>query len=112
MSTPSVANEPIEHSHVRDTTPVTVVLIHRDRPDAIARTCDAFRAQTTPTEVIVVDNGSRPDTVEALPELVGDAELVLTGENLGFGPGGNASWRLFSIRIGDIRPCQRTGSQG
>lgn len=74
---------------------VTVVLIHRDRADAIGRTVAAFRDQTVPTEIVVVDNGSAPDTTAALPDLVGDATLVLTGANLGFGPGANVGLRRF-----------------
>jgi len=77
------------------TTPVTVVVIHRNRPDAVGRTVDAFRHQTVATRILVVDNGSEPDTQERLPALVGDAEVILTGENLGFGPGGNVGLRRF-----------------
>jgi len=77
------------------TPPVTVVIIHRDRPDSIGRTVDAFAGQSVPTRVLVVDNGSSPDTVEALPATIGDAELITTGENLGFGPGGNVGLRRF-----------------
>ena len=62
---------------------ISVVIIHRDRPDAIGRTVEAFRDQTAPTSIIVVDNGSAPETEAALPSLVGDAELIMTGSNLG-----------------------------
>ncbi|MEQ8841447.1 MAG: glycosyltransferase [Acidimicrobiales bacterium] len=75
--------------------PVTVVVIHRDRPDAVGRTVDAFRNQSVPTRVLVVDNGSSAETQDALPSLVGDAEVILTGANLGFGPGGNVGLRRF-----------------
>lgn len=74
---------------------VTVVVIHRDRPDAVGRTVAAFAEQTIPTSVIVVDNGSVPETADAIPGLVGDAELILTGANLGFGPGGNVGLRRW-----------------
>lgn len=77
------------------TPPVTVVVIHRNRPDAVGRTVEAFRDQSVPTEVIVVDNGSTAATQAELPGLVGDAELILTGANLGFGPGGNVGLRRF-----------------
>lgn len=80
---------------------VTVVVIHRNRPDAIGRTVEAFRAQTTATDVIVVDNGSEDATQAALPDLVGDADLVLTGSNLGFGPGGNVGLRRFLAGDGE-----------
>lgn len=75
--------------------PVTVVVIHRNRPDAVGRTVAAFGDQTVPTRVLVVDNGSTPETEAALPGLVGDAELLLEGANLGFGPGGNVGLRRF-----------------
>ncbi|MDG2027539.1 MAG: glycosyltransferase [Acidimicrobiales bacterium] len=81
--------------------PVTVIIIHRNRPDAIARTVEAFRAQTAATDVTVIDNGSEAATVAALPELVGDAELVITGANLGFGPGGNVGIRRFLAGEGE-----------
>lgn len=80
---------------------VTVVVIHRNRPDAVGRTVEAFRAQTIATDVIVVDNGSEDATQAALPDLVGDAELVLTGSNLGFGPGGNVGLRRFLAGAGE-----------
>ncbi|MEM7141425.1 MAG: glycosyltransferase [Actinomycetota bacterium] len=83
------------------TEPVTVIIIHRNRPDAIGRTVDAFRDQTVPTSVIVVDNGSTAETEAALPELVGDARLVVTGANLGFGPGGNVGLRSFLDGTGE-----------
>ncbi len=75
--------------------PVTVVVIHRNRPDAVGRTVDAFRTQSVPTRVLVIDNGSTDETVGALPRLVGDAEVIFTGANLGFGPGGNVGLRRF-----------------
>lgn len=75
--------------------PVSVVIIHRNRADAIERTVGAFAAQTVPTRIIVVDNGSEPAASAALPSLVGGAELVLTGANLGFGPGGNVGIRRW-----------------
>ncbi len=75
--------------------PVTVVVIHRNRPDSVGRTVRAFLDQTVPTEVLVVDNGSDPETVAALPGLVAGAEVISTGANLGFGPGGNVGMRRF-----------------
>lgn len=74
---------------------VSVVVIHRNRPDAVGRTVAAFAEQTVPTSVIVVDNGSDQDTVRGLPSLVGDAELISTGANLGFGPGANVGLRRW-----------------
>lgn len=75
--------------------PLTVIVIHRDRPDSIGTTVDAYRDQTTPTTVVVVDNGSQDTTRAALPGLVGDADLVDVGANLGFGPGANVGLRRW-----------------
>ena len=75
--------------------PVTVVIIHRNRAEQVGLTVEAFRSQTVPTQVMVVDNGSETSTVKALSGLVGDAELIVTGENLGFGPGANIGMRRF-----------------
>ena len=77
------------------TEPVTVVIIHRNRPDAIQRTFTAFAGQTVATKVVVVDNGSDADATAALADLVEAADLVLTGDNLGFGPGANVGLRRF-----------------
>jgi GT2 family glycosyltransferase len=74
---------------------ISVVIIHRDRPDTVGRTIEAFRDQSVATSIIVVDNGSAPETEAALPSLVGDAELITTGANLGFGPGGNVGLRRW-----------------
>ena len=75
--------------------PVSVVVIHRNRADAIERTVASFASQTVPTQIVVVDNGSDADTMQALPHLIGPAKLVATGANLGFGPGGNVGIRLW-----------------
>jgi N-acetylglucosaminyl-diphospho-decaprenol L-rhamnosyltransferase len=75
--------------------PVTVVIIHRNRPDSVGRTVAAFRDQSVHTRVLVVDNGSAAETQTVLPELIGEAELILGGDNLGFGPGGNVGLRRF-----------------
>ena len=78
---------------------VSVVIIHRDRPDAIGRTVDAFRQQTVTTRLIVVDNGSGPETAGRLRSLVGpEVELLMAGANLGFGPGGNLGIRRWLRR--------------
>ena len=73
--------------------PITVVVVHRDRPDTIGGTVAAHLAQSVPTDVIVVDNGSSEATRVALPSLVGEARLIEAGSNLGFGPGANVGLR-------------------
>ena len=81
-----------------DAEPVTVVIVHRNRAEQIGLTVAAFRSQTVPTEVTVVDNGSGPRAAAALARLTGEAELILTGRNLGFGPGANVGMRRFLQR--------------
>jgi GT2 family glycosyltransferase len=71
------------------------VVIHRDRPDSVAATVDAYRDQTVATRVVVVDNGSTDATRAALPDLIGDAELIDARANLGFGPGANLGVRRW-----------------
>jgi GT2 family glycosyltransferase len=71
---------------------VTVVIVHRNRPERLRDTVDALRGQTVPTRVIVVDAGSEKAHQAAaaaiLAERPGD-EYLPFDENLGFGPGGN-----------------------
>jgi len=75
---------------------ITVVVIHRNRADAIERTVTAFRDQTVSTATIVVDNGSDPEVTARLPDLVGaDTALVRAEANLGFGPGANVGIRRW-----------------
>ena len=75
--------------------PVTVVVIHRNRAEQLGLTVEAFRSQTVPTRVLVVDNGTQAATAAVLAGIVGDAELIMTGDNLGFGPGANVGMRRF-----------------
>lgn len=73
------------------TEPVRVVVVHWNQPQACERTIRALRASTTPTTIVVVDNGSAPGTADRLHHLA-DA-VIETGENLGFGPGANVGLR-------------------
>ncbi|MCM3882251.1 glycosyltransferase [Frankia sp. R82] len=71
--------------------PVPVILVHRDQPERLLDTIDAFRAQDVPVVITVVDNGSaRAPAVEAA-----DVTVVLAGSNLGFGPAANIGYRRF-----------------
>ena len=82
------------------TTPIPVVLVHRDQPERLRATVDAFQAQTVPVRVLVVDNGSA-----AVPDGLGaGVEVVATGANLGFGPGANVGFRWFleQPELGDL----------
>jgi GT2 family glycosyltransferase len=81
---------------------IPVVLVHRDQPERLRATVDAFRAQTVPTRMVVVDNGS----VFVPGDLGDDVVVIETGENLGFGPGANVGFRWFleqsAADVGDL----------
>jgi GT2 family glycosyltransferase len=75
---------------------LTVVVVHRNRPDRLGTTVDALRGQTVPTRVVVVDAGSEPAARDEVAAVVGERpedELLAFDENLGFGPGGNVGLR-------------------
>ncbi len=74
---------------------ITVIVVHRDRADAVERTVAAYLDQSVPTEVIVVDNGSQPSAGGVLTALEADASVIRAGENLGFGPGANLGLRRW-----------------
>jgi N-acetylglucosaminyl-diphospho-decaprenol L-rhamnosyltransferase len=54
-----------------------------ERLDAVLRALDE---QTTPCDVVLVDNGSSDDSVERARRGPADVRIVELGENLGFGP--------------------------
>jgi len=75
---------------------VDLVIVHRDRPDAVLRTVDRFLAQSLVPRVLVVDNGSPATTVDRLrADLPAGVELVEAGANTGFGPAANIGFRWF-----------------
>jgi N-acetylglucosaminyl-diphospho-decaprenol L-rhamnosyltransferase len=76
--------------------PLTVVVVHRNRPERLRSTIDALRGQTTATQVLVVDAGSEADARDAAAGMVAERsedELLAFDRNLGFGPGANAGLR-------------------
>jgi GT2 family glycosyltransferase len=73
--------------------PLTVVLVHWNQPERCVATVAAFREQGQPVRFLVVDNGSRPDGLDALRHAFGndpEVELIELADNAGFGPGANA----------------------
>ncbi|MEY2460048.1 MAG: N-acetylglucosaminyl-diphospho-decaprenol L-rhamnosyltransferase [Acidimicrobiaceae bacterium] len=71
--------------------PFAVVIVHRDQPERLVDTIEAFRAQDVPVAITVVDNGSR-----VVPSVDGDdVEVLSMGANLGFGPAANVGYRKF-----------------
>lgn len=79
----------------------TGLLIHRNAAEHLIGVLPAWLAQHGLERMIVVDNGSTEAQLEALRtgiEALGDegaarVELLDTGDNLGFGPGGNVGMR-------------------
>ncbi|MGF7239333.1 MAG: glycosyltransferase family 2 protein [Frankia sp.] len=71
--------------------PLAVVIVHRDQPERLVDTIDAFRAQDVPVAITIVDNGS----AVMPPVAAGDVAVVLAGGNLGFGPAANVGYRAF-----------------
>jgi N-acetylglucosaminyl-diphospho-decaprenol L-rhamnosyltransferase len=68
---------------------LTAVVVHRDRPEALAATVASLRtAWSGSLRVVVVDNAS------ARPPDVGGIEVAPAGRNLGFGGGANVGLRL------------------
>jgi GT2 family glycosyltransferase len=71
--------------------PLSVVIVHRDQPERLVDTIDAFRAQDVPVTLTIVDNGS----AFVPPVEAADVHVVLAGRNLGFGPAANIGYRRF-----------------
>ena len=75
--------------------PLTVVLVHWNQPERCVRTAAAFAGQGVPVELVVVDNGSRPEALELLRHELPGARLIELGRNTGFGPAANAGLRWW-----------------
>lgn len=79
--------------------PLSVVIVHWNQPARLATTVSAFRAQSVPVHLVVVDNGSAPAARTALRAMAaapgGIDTLVEAGSNLGFGPAANLGLRAF-----------------
>ena len=96
---------------------VSVVAATRDRPDRLAALLEALRAQTLAAadfEVVVVDDGSGPETSVLLEDAArgGDLALRIVRHDAPRGPGGarNAGWRaargaLVAFTDDDCRPA-------
>ena len=77
---------------------LTVVVVHRNRPERLRVTVDALRAQTEPTRVLVVDAGSSEEAQAAARVVVEERpedEYLAFAANLGFGPGANVGLRRW-----------------
>ena len=72
-----------------------VVIVHRNQPERCARTARAFLDQHVPVRLLIVDNGSEPESVSSLRAALPDVEIVEAGANLGFSGGANVGFRRF-----------------
>lgn len=82
--------------------PLTVVVVHRNRAERCRATIAALRAQTVPTRVVVIDAGSTPAARDAVAAMVAERaedEFFASRQNLGFGPGANVGLRHW-LRAG------------
>lgn len=82
---------------------VVVILVNwNNSRDTIACLQSLAASKYTPMEVIVVDNGSRPDALAALRGAPGPHTLIETGKNLGFTGGNNLGIREALGRGADL----------
>jgi N-acetylglucosaminyl-diphospho-decaprenol L-rhamnosyltransferase len=75
--------------------PVLVILVHWNRPDELAATVSAFRRQTLPIRLVIVDNGSSASVVSKARQMIPDAEWIELPQNVGFGPGMNRGLKAW-----------------
>jgi GT2 family glycosyltransferase len=74
----------------------TVIVVHWNRPNRCEKAVRAVRDSAVATEVVVVDNGSRPEHLEHLRAVVpADVRIIENGSNLGFGPAANVGFRWW-----------------
>ena len=76
--------------------PLSLFIVHWNRPSECAATLGALLGQGMPMEATIVDNASKPDAIELLRKQVGEkAELVRLPENKGWGPALNVVLRRW-----------------
>lgn len=80
---------------------IEVVVVHWNRPVQCERSVRSFLAQTTPSRVVVWDNGSRPDAREDLVRRLGRTPRLAfawSKQNLGFAGAAAASLERWAAR--------------
>ncbi|HEX8803832.1 MAG TPA: glycosyltransferase, partial [Acidimicrobiales bacterium] len=79
--------------------PLDLVVVHREKPDAVVETVAGVLGQGVDVRVLVVDNGSAPAALDHVRAALPDGVAVLAlGANTGFGPAANAGFRWFLDR--------------
>jgi N-acetylglucosaminyl-diphospho-decaprenol L-rhamnosyltransferase len=76
----------------------TVYIPNLDGAEHMRRALESLRAQTRPLDVVVVDNGSKDDSVAIVREEFPEVALLELGRNIGFGPALN---RAVAAHPGD-----------
>ncbi len=79
---------------------IAVVIVHWNQPDRIKRTIAAFEEQTVAVDLLVVDNGSRPQVIAELRAFRPRMNICELGCNRGFGPTANVGLRHW-LQHGD-----------
>lgn len=72
---------------------IEVVLIHWNQPHRLLRTVEAFRAQSAPHTLRVVDNGSSAEALARLRVVAAQLPVHHLDRNTGFGPAANVGLR-------------------
>jgi|GEM_PF-323836 len=62
-----------------------IIVLNWNGKEDLTECLNSLKTSTYASEVIVVDNGSTDDSVEAVAQLFPDAAIIETGRNLGFG---------------------------
>ena len=76
--------------------PVSLLVVHWNRPGECAATVRGFIHQGVPLKVSVIDNDSAVEAYEALKaEIAAPAEIVRLPENKGWGPAINVALRKW-----------------
>jgi len=77
-------------------TATTIIIVHWNRSDRCEKAVRAVADQDSPTEVVIVDNGSSPEHLDHLRQVVPDeVQIIENGTNLGFGPAANVGLRWW-----------------
>ncbi len=71
----------------------TVVLVHREQPEACVTSSRALQAQGA--DILIVDNGSSAGARAHMRKHIPDATFVWLDANTGFGPAANAGFRQW-----------------
>jgi len=82
--------------------PVAVFVLHWNQPEACAETVARLKAQSMPTAITVIDNGSGPAQLSALRDRLGGVAAILAlPTNRGWGAAFNVALRDWLAGSGD-----------